>query len=871
MSDNIRIINDSEMTHSDGWEYRRVLPRHLIYFDHTSSVTHTQGAWAEYRLSGCERIRLFMGMEPSDGVIRVYLDGAAVADVDLTKITDKVAYDSGTLAWGEHLLKIEVLSQDKKVDIDYIECTGRAPEAYYIDNRNNAFVHFTYEFKNIPSDTAKSGSITYTSEPDEFIEVYFAGPFIRMYAPKGPNGGIAKVFVNDKDYGEIDFYSEKEEPAALVFEADKLCGQDEIEHFSRLTVTVTGRKNAKASDTVVSADYFEIGEPSCVRTVMNRRSDEETDAMARYETTFTPPEEWHPVNPRGQVPVNGVKIGEGVFKDAMYKNIRYLKDSYKLPLWVDGKDGDRIWVDMLVASNEGRMLGGIGHTLRFIEDEELRKIAKEIIDAVERRQFTNNNGYLMPYESKNYRLWVHQAWPLVSRGEEKNYDRAMFTKGMLACGLAGFNEVYDMLRKFYDWFNSAEEYLPYMLMDSMAIQGSVAGPMVYNSPAGAPDDIITTMKYYDLEWWMDFLKQRIPECIYRFTLNRPHNYLITSIVAFFEEYKATGEQKYLDACKGGWDIYHNYFQNIGGGISICEHFEVAPNSQLIANLPTNIYETCANVFWIDLNHRLLQLEPDNELYAFHVEQSLYNIVLACQGEDGRIRYFNHMNGVKYAPGRFNTCCEIQATAAIGMIPQFIYMPDAEGVYVNLFSAAAMDIAVDGKTFTVSMDTRFPYEDTVYLTVKAPEKGRMKLRVRMPRWMTQPTEIYIDGEKAATGEPGGYAVFDCEWEGCTVISFKLPMAMKATQYKGANNVEGKKRYALEYGPLLMAVRGPLTSEGIGDNEPTLVLPISVDELLERLVRKGEKLEFAVKGLDEYDVIPYFDLEQDEFSCFPVFEK
>lgn len=42
MSDNIRIINDSEMTHSDGWEYRRVLPRHLIYFDHTSSVTHTR-------------------------------------------------------------------------------------------------------------------------------------------------------------------------------------------------------------------------------------------------------------------------------------------------------------------------------------------------------------------------------------------------------------------------------------------------------------------------------------------------------------------------------------------------------------------------------------------------------------------------------------------------------------------------------------------------------------------------------------------------------------------------------------------------------------------------------------------------------------
>ncbi len=871
MSNDIRIINDSEMTYSNGWEYRRVLPRHLIYFNHTSSVTHTQGAWAEYRLSGCERLRLFMGMEPSDGVIRVYLDGSAVADVDLTKITDNIAYDSGKLEWGEHLLKIEVLSQDKKVDIDYIECTGKAPEAYYIDNRNNAFVHFTFDFKNEPSASSRSGSVTYTDEPGEFMEVYFAGPFIRMYAPKGPKGGIAKVSLNGKDCGEIDFYSDKEEPASLVFEAGQLCSDGEKEHFSRLAVTATGSKRPEALGAEISADYFEIGEPSCVRTVMNRRSDEETDAMARYETTFTPPEEWKPVVPRGKVPVTGVKIGDGVFKDAMYKNIRYLKDSYKLPLWVDGKDGDRIWVDMLVASNEGRMLGGIGHTLRFIEDEELRKIAKEIIAAAERRQFTNYNGYLMPYESKNYRLWVHQAWPLVSRGEEKNYDRAMFTKGMLACGLAGFDEVYEMLRKFYDWFNSAEEYLPYMLMDSMAIQGSIAGPMVYHSPAGVPEDIVTTMKYYDLEWWMDFLKQRIPECIYRFTLNRPHNYLLTSICAFFEEYKATGEQKYLDACKGAWDIYHNYFQNIGGGISICEHFEVAPNSQLITNVPNSIYETCGNVFWIDLNHRLLQLEPDNELYASHVEQSIYNIVLACQGEDGKIRYFNHMNGIKHAPGRYNTCCEIQGTAAIGMLPQYIYMLDEEGAYVNLFASSGIDVNVGGNAFEIKMDTNFPYSDAVYITVNAAQKGRMKLRVRMPGWMPEQTEIYIDGKKAQTGEPGSYAVFDREWEGSSVISFKLPMAMKATKYKGANTVEGKDRYALEYGPLLMAVRGPLTSEGIGDNDPTILLPMSIDELLKNLVRRGEKLEFIIKGMDKYDVIPYFDVEQEEFSCFTVFEK
>ena len=70
---------------------------------------------------------------------------------------------------------------------------------------------------------------------------------------------------------------------------------------------------------------------------------------------------------------------------------------------------------------------------------------------------------------------------------------------------------------------------------------------------------------------------------------------------------------------------------------------------------------------------------------------------------------------------------------------------------------------------------------------------------------------------------------------------------------------------------MAVRGPLTSEGIGDNDPTILLPMSIDELLKNLVRRGEKLEFIIKGMDKYDVIPYFDVEQEEFSCFTVFEK
>ena len=205
----------------------------------------------------------------------------------------------------------------------------------------------------------------------------------------------------------------------------------------------------------VAIDYAEIPYNESLMTVMNRRTDQELARMERHETTATEPKDWKPITLSGKVPEHEVDLHGGVFRQAFQRNIQYLKDSLKKPCWVDNKDQDRIWVDMLSASNEGRMLGGIGNTLRFAEDEELRQAAEEIIDVIERRQFMNGNGYMMPYDSNHYKLW-QVGWPEIMMDEEKNYDRAMLTKGMLAAGQGGLTQVYPILRKFYDWYNNAK-------------------------------------------------------------------------------------------------------------------------------------------------------------------------------------------------------------------------------------------------------------------------------------------------------------------------------------------------------------------------------------------------------------------------------
>jgi hypothetical protein len=74
-----------------------------------------------------------------------------------------------------------------------------------------------------------------------------------------------------------------------------------------------------------------------------------------------------------------------------------------------------------------------------------------------------------------------------------------WTRGLLAAGLVGFDSAYRTLRRKYDWFN-ASPYLPHMLIGSNATNGLPGGPLVHHFPVGRPEDLITTLKYYDQDY-----------------------------------------------------------------------------------------------------------------------------------------------------------------------------------------------------------------------------------------------------------------------------------------------------------------------------------------------------------------------------------
>ncbi|MCQ2142717.1 MAG: glycoside hydrolase family 127 protein [Bacteroidales bacterium] len=849
------VINDTELTYTEGWYHERLLPRRIGRFCNTRSTSTGPGATASYVFSGAGSIKWHGA--PSDASAEVFIDGRSKGVV-VCSGSDGILFDSGELAPGRHSFAIE--AKTGNVEIDFIEYTTAKASSYTIDSGNSSFIYYTSGFSLDPKSLNKETSTLSAKDKDEMFEIYFRGTSLKCYGEKGPDGGSLSLYVKGEKVREVSLEASEESGGARLFVLEGLPADE-----GNMVRGIVGPKAGK-----VALESFEVEDPACLMVEMNLNTDLELAQMVRHERTASSPENWTPVSYGATAPETGITLGEGVLRTAFDRNINYLKDCLGKPNWVDDKDQDRIWIDMLYASNEGRMLGGMGHTLRWADVPEFDKAIEDILEAVDRRQFANGNGYLMPYGHETYNI-SKDTWPGIMRDEQKNYDRAMFTKGMLAAGRAGHERGYTLLRPFYDWFNSSEQYLPNMLLGSMGIQGSIAGPMVYHSPVGVPADIQTNMKYYDMDWWLEALGERIPEAIWRFTLNRPHNYILTSLCALVDIYRATGEEKYLSAALGGWDIYHNYYQLPGGAITICEHFECRPWTHTLKNLPNNIYETCAGVFWIDLNHRFLQLWPENELYASHIEQELYNIVIPAQGEDGKIRYFNHLNESKYPPMCYNTCCEIQATAFYGMMPEYLYSVAEDGIYVNTFAQSESEFEIGGKKVKLTMDTTFPYSGDVSLKVSAEEPVPMKLRLRIPSWTEGKVKVYVNGKVEAVGVPGSFLTMDREWKDGDSISVSFPMRLRREKYTGTTKIEGATRYGFLYGPMLMAVTGPIMEVLQAPDERSIAFDMSVADFENRLRPTSDPCVFEIEGCPGYTLRPYFSFQNGTFTCFPGFRN
>jgi len=687
---------------------------------------------------------------------------------------------------------------------------------------------------------------------------------------------------NDADFKHSIMYEDYTLKGEFPNPDDEVCtfaSKEAYGRYVRLTATQLRDNKLAMTKIMVMSDGKDIAE-GCPSTESNLNKDSHIELLTcppRPQGEFVvtnnpgnviPTETWNPVAYKAQTPLGGVKLGEGLFLKTMENNISYLMNSFTfdqlvrnfrvkagLPVEPFDEKLSLFWFKQLPGSEAGRFLMGAGNTLRWLENADLRKEMNDIIDVID--QCKEPDGYLMAYPK-------HTIFDV----EYGAYTRSWVTHGLIEAGYAGNKKAFGLLRGFYDWFDQCQ-YLPEMLRrPRQGTQGIIPMTRTYFTPIGKPKDIQVVQQYFQENYWMEQLANRDTKAIWLYPYDRPHNYLVTGIEPYLDLYRATGAQKYLDAALGAWDLYHDNWEHIGGSLAINEGtFLYEPKSYYLRH---ETGELCGNSFWMKLNQRFHLLYPEEEKYVNEIEKSIYNVAIANQyGAEG-IRYFAKLVDRKYgdhSPNShhcMNTCCEGQGTRVFGSLPEYIYSVAEDGIYVDLFAASEIKYSIQNQVMGLKMNTQFPYGSKTEIVVRNEQPLQNKIRIRVPLWASKNMPIRVNGSEVGSGKPGTYVVIDRKWGNGDVISFTLPMDFRVTKYAGLEKGYEENHYAVEYGPILMAMVGVKAKKfDIG----VKTTAESIKKMLKPI--PGKPLHFSIEENTEFEYWPYFEVQEEPFSCFPEF--
>ena len=379
------------------------------------------------------------------------------------------------------------------------------------------------------------------------------------------------------------------------------------------------------------------------------------------------------------------------------------------------------------------------------------------------------------------------------------------------------------------------------------------------------------------------LDERKLEGIWRAANGHPHSAYCYGWLGYLDMYRATGDRRLLDAVLGGWEMYRAHWQHPGGTLAICEGGLYPPDTLFITP-DAHTGEMCSMTWWAKFNHRLHQLYPDDERYIAEVEKVIYNVGLANQLGKA-ICYHTHLEGKKESPRSIeHTCCEVVGTYLYSTLPEYIYGIAEDGLQVNLYEPSAIRWMHAGAAMELSQETDFPFDADVKLRIVTPRATAMKLRVRVPAWAEGDMSVQVNGRTAGVGKPGSRVAIDRTWADGDVVGFTLPIDFRAVPYRGADEIPGKKRYALMYGPVLMAavampgpkdiVELPATAGVRGKPVKTYAVTIAHDPADPRrwlAPVAGAPLRFRVRDQGSPTLEPYWMVGDGEtFTTYPVIE-
>ncbi len=269
-------------------------------------------------------------------------------------------------------------------------------------------------------------------------------------------------------------------------------------------------------------------------------------------------------------------------------------------------------------------------------------------------------------------------------------------------------------------------------------------------------------------------------------------------------YAETGDANMLDNLQRLWTDLTERKIYITGGVGAHHKLEDFGEPYELPNLRAYA-ETCAQIAHIMWAWRMLMVTGEAK-YADLIETILYNGFLSGISLAGT-EYF-YMNPLASGGGYQRSawfgcnCCPPNVQRMLAGLPGYMFATGDQGIYVFLYDRCQATLAApDGTPLRLQMETNYPWENSVEITLHPQQPIEFTLFLRIPGW-TRDIQGEVNGQPISSEQlqPGSYLPIKRRWVAGDKLHLGMPMPVRLME-SHPRILENRGCIALQRGPIV----------------------------------------------------------------------
>ncbi len=397
-------------------------------------------------------------------------------------------------------------------------------------------------------------------------------------------------------------------------------------------------------------------------------------------------------------------------------------------------------------------------------------------------------------------------------------------------------------------------------------------PYTWDESYTLPENLFLAYQRTGNVLYRDMAKRYLEDDTYFGPLSQGNNVLpfehayshVNAFSSAMQAYLTLGSEMHLRAAKNGFDMLQTTQSFATGGWGPDEAFGEPGVGQLGNSLTTShaSFETpCGAYGHFKITRYLLRVTKDSR-YGDSMEQVLYNTILGAWPiqPDGTSFYYSDyaLTGKKVWYRDKWPCCS-------GTFPQLAadyhistYLRASDGVYVNLFAPSTVRWSDGGGKYSLTQQTKYPFENTVQIQVAGSRPADYTIYVRIPAWTGSDAILSVNGKRVSDAvTPGTFAALKRTWKEGDRVELELPMPLRL-QPVDANHPK-----------LVALVRGPLVLFAVADSQPAFD---SAELLRAQMTNNaaGDSIAKSVEG-KSVSMRPFMSIDKESYSTYVLLKS